>query len=147
MISIVIGCDPNATDRKFEFIEHMEKNGFDVTDLGSNDPIYPNTAIKVAKAVAANEYDRGILLCGTGIGMSIAANKVKGAYAALISDAYSAERASKSNNANIGCFGAFTLGSHLAIKLLDIWLSSEFIFGTPSEEKINSIIKYEQRGN
>ena len=73
--------------------------------------IYANVAIKVAEAVSRKEYDRGILICGTGLGVSIAANKVKGAYAALITDVYSAERARKSNNANIACFGAFTLGS------------------------------------
>lgn len=78
-----------------------------LTDFGSDDPIYANVAIKVAEAVSRKEYDRGILICGTGLGVSIAANKVKGAYAALITDVYSAERARKSNNANIACFGAF----------------------------------------
>ncbi len=72
--------------------------------------IYANTAIKVAEAVARKSFDKGILICGTGIGMTISANKVVGAYAALLTDCYSAERASKSNNANIACFGAFTIG-------------------------------------
>lgn len=82
-----------------------------LTDFGSDDPIYANVAIKVAEAVSRKEYDRGILICGTGLGVSIAANKVKGAYAALITDVYSAERARKSNNANIACLVPLPLES------------------------------------
>lgn len=91
-------------------MQYLGQKGFLLTDFGSDDPIYANVAIKVAEAVSRKEYDRGILICGTGLGVSIAANKVKGAYAALITDVYSAERARKSNNANIACFGAFTIG-------------------------------------
>ena len=89
-MKIAIGCDPNAQEAKEELIKYMEqKNYGEITDFGSDDPIYANTAIKVAEAVASKEYDRGILICGTGIGVSIAANKVSGAYAALLSDVYS----------------------------------------------------------
>ena len=91
-MKIVIGCDPNAQEAKEKIIKYIEKNGYgEVTDFGSEDPIYANVAIKVAEAVAAKEFDRGILICGTGIGVSLAANKVKGAYAALAADVYSAE--------------------------------------------------------
>jgi ribose 5-phosphate isomerase B len=83
MHSIAIGCDPNAAEAKKELIDYLTKKGYKVTDMGSDDPIYANIAIKVATAVANNEYDRGILICGTGIGVSIAANKVRGARAAL----------------------------------------------------------------
>ena len=87
-MKIAIGCDPNAQQAKEELMKFIETKGYgELTDFGSEDPIYANTAIKVAEAVAAGEYDRGILICGTGIGVSIAANKVKGAYAALLSDA------------------------------------------------------------
>ena len=92
-MKIAIGCDPNAQEAKEEIIKYIEAKGYgEVTDFGSDDPIYANVAIKVGEAVASKEYDRGILICGTGIGVSIAANKVKGAYAALVSDVYSAQR-------------------------------------------------------
>ena len=78
-MKIVFGCDPNATEFKLQLMEYVKGLGHEVADLGSDDPIYANTAIEVAKAVAAKEYDRGIIVCGTGIGVSIAANKVKGA--------------------------------------------------------------------
>ena len=77
-MKIVFGCDPNATEFKLQLMEYVKGLGHEVADLGSDDPIYANTAIEVAKAVAAKEYDRGIIVCGTGIGVSIAANKVKG---------------------------------------------------------------------
>ena len=84
---IAIGSDPNAESAKIELIKHIEKGGYgEVVDFGSPDPIYANTAIQVAESVAKGEYDKGILICGTGIGVSIAANKVQGAYATLVSD-------------------------------------------------------------
>lgn len=103
-MKIAIGCDPNAEEAKQEIIAYIEKKGYgEVTDFGSEDPIYANVAIDVAEHVASGEYDRGVLICGTGLGVSIAANKVKGAYAALVSDVYSATRARLSNDANIVC--------------------------------------------
>ncbi|WP_066685794.1 RpiB/LacA/LacB family sugar-phosphate isomerase [Christensenella intestinihominis] len=147
MYTIAIGCDPNAQEVKAFIISSLEKKGYSVKDFGSTDPIYANVAIQVAEAVAQKEYDRGILICGTGIGVCLAANKVKGAYAALISDVYSAERAQKSNNANIACFGAFTLGNRLMEKLIDVFLSSEYTPGGPSQKKIDRIYAYESRNN
>ena len=144
MHTIAIGCDPNAARLKDELIAHLRRQGYPVTDMGSDDVIYPNTAARVARAVAAGEYDRGILLCGTGLGMSIAANKVRGAYAALISDCYSAERARRSNNANIACIGAFSVGSALAKKLADTFLTSEYTPGTPSEPKVAKIVELDE---
>lgn len=92
-MKIAIGCDPNAEEAKQEIIAYIEKKGYgEVTDFGSEDPIYANVAVDVAEHVASGEYDRGVLICGTGLGVSIAANKVKGAYAALVSDVYSATR-------------------------------------------------------
>jgi ribose 5-phosphate isomerase B len=110
MKKIAIGCDPNASAMKVAIVEHLKTQGLECEDYGSDDPVYANTAIRVAEAVASGRHERGILICGTGIGVSIAANKVPGAYAALVTDSYSAERAAKSNNANIICFGAQTLG-------------------------------------
>lgn len=106
-------------------------------------PIYAHTAVKVAEAVAAKEYDRGILICGTGIGVSIAANKVKGAYAALISDVYSAQRARLSNDANIACMGAFTTGNKVRELLVDAFLGNEFVPGCSSQPKVDAFVKYD----
>ena len=142
MHRIAIGCDPNAAEAKNALIEFLLKKGYDICDFGGDDPIYANVAFSVSKAVASKEYDRGVLLCGTGIGMSIAANKVNGAYAALISDAYSAERARMSNDANIACFGAFTLGIRLMERLAETFLSSEFEQGCSSQPKVDRIHEY-----
>ena len=123
----------------------MESKGYgEITDFGNEDPIYANTAIAVAEAVAAKKYDRGILLCGTGIGVSLAANKVKGAYAALISDVYSAKRARLSNDANIACLGAFTTGNKLREELIDAFLTNEFVPGCSSQPKVDAFVAYEK---
>ena len=144
-MKIAIGCDPNAENENRTLMKFIEDKGLgEVEDFGSTDPIYANVAIKVGEAVASKEFDRGILLCGTGLGVSIAANKVKGAYAALITDVYSAERARKSNNANIACFGAFTIGIRLMERLAETFLSSEFIPGCASQPKIDRIAAYER---
>ena len=144
MHKVAIGCDPNATQAKEALIEYLSKKGYSLTDFGSDDPIYANVAVKVASAVANGEYDRGILICGTGLGVSIAANKVKGAYAALLTDVYSAERARKSNDANVACFGAFTIGIRLMEKLAETFLSSEFEPGCASQPKVDQIRAYER---
>ncbi len=143
MHTVAIGCDPNAAQAKQDLIKFLTGKGYQVTDLGSDDPIYANIAVKVASAVAKGEYDRGILICGTGLGVSIAANKVKGAYAALLSDVYSAERARKSNDANVACFGAFTIGIRLMEKLAETFLTSEFEPGCASQPKVDGIRAYE----
>lgn len=143
-MKIAIGCDPNAQKEKEEIISYIQKKGYgEVTDFGSEDTVYANTAFKVAGAVAAKEFDRGILICGTGIGMSIAANKVKGAYAALVSDVYSAQRARLSNDANIACMGAFTTGPKVRELLVDAFLGNEFVEGCPSQPKVDAYVKYD----
>jgi ribose 5-phosphate isomerase B len=145
IMKIAIGCDPNAQEAKEQLMKFMESKGYgEITDFGSEDPIYANTAIAVAEAVAAKEYDRGILLCGTGIGVSLAANKVKGAYAALLSDVYSAKRARLSNDANIACLGAFTTGNKLREELIDAFLTNEFVPGCSSQPKVDAFIAYEE---
>jgi len=143
-MKVIFGCDPNATMLKEELMSLAQKLGHEVVDFGSDDPIYANTAIKVAEAVADGQGDRGILLCGTGIGMSIAANKVKGAYAALLTDVYSAQRAVLSNNSNIACIGAFTIGNMLARTLLETWLGLEFDPNCRSRDKVERYKEYDQ---
>jgi ribose 5-phosphate isomerase B len=147
MKTIAIGCDPNAASLKELLKKHLKELGFESEDYGSDDTVYANVAFKVAEAVAAGKHDRGILICGTGIGMSIAANKVPGAYAALVSDAYSAERAAKSNNANIITLGAFTIGVETAKLLVKVWMQSQWTPGTASEPKVQRYMAYDkQRG-
>lgn len=143
MHKVAIGCDPNAADAKKALIKYLQGKGYQVTDLGSDDPIYANIAFQVSSAVVNGEYDRGILICGTGIGVSISANKVPGARAALVTDVYSAERARKSNDANVACFGAFTIGIRLMEKLAETFLTSEFEPGCASQPKVDRITQYE----
>ncbi len=144
MSTIAIGCDPNARELKTALMAHLAGLGYQCEDYGSDDPVYANTAIRVAEAVAAGRHERGILMCGTGIGVSIAANKVTGAYAALVTDPYSAERASKSNNANIICFGAQTIGVEVAKSLVTIFLGSTYTPGGRSQPKVQRIYDYEK---
>lgn len=142
MKKIAVGCDPNASDLKEAIKEHLSDLSYEWDDYGSDDPIYANAAIRVAEAVASGKHDRGILICGTGIGMCIAANKVPGAYAALCSDTYSTERSRKSNNANIMTLGAQVVGPELAKSLVTIWMNSEYTPGGRSEPKIQRIYEY-----
>jgi len=145
-MKVAVGCDHNALELKNAICEFLKEKGVEFKDFGvmTKDPIdYPDKAKEVAEAVARGEFDRGILLCGTGIGMAIAANKVKGIRAACCHDIYSAERARKSNNAQIMTMGAFVIGVELAKMLVDAWLRSEFQGGRslPKVEKIMQIEK------
>ncbi|MCX6333138.1 MAG: RpiB/LacA/LacB family sugar-phosphate isomerase [Bacteroidia bacterium] len=144
-ITVAIGCDPNAAVLKNVIISQLEGLGYIIKDYGSEDPIYARVAFAVGEAVAAHKFDRGILLCGTGIGMSIAANKVPGIYAALCSDTYSAERAIKSNNSNVLTLGAFTTGTEVAKQIVRIWMESMWQPGTTSEPKVACYVEYAKR--
>jgi ribose 5-phosphate isomerase B len=144
-LTVAIGCDPNASALKDIIVSQLKGLGYSVKDFGSEDPIYAMVAFAVGEAVAAHEYDRGILLCGTGIGMSIAANKVPGIFAALCSDTYSAERAIKSNNANILTIGAFTTGVEIAKQIVRVWMESIWQQGTTSEPKVACYVEYARK--
>lgn len=138
---VAIGSDEAGFRLKGLLIGLLEEEGFAVTDFGcdSEDPVdYPDVAFEVAKAVARGEHDRGILICGTGIGMSIAANKVPGVRAAQAHDAYSAERARKSNDAQILALGARVIGPELAKSVVRTWLAAEFA-GGGSTRKVGKI--------
>lgn len=143
-MKIAIGCDPNATDFKRQLIPFVEDLGHEVVDYGSDDPIYANTAIELAEDVASGKVDRGILICGTGIGVSVAANKVKGAYAACIHDVYQAQRAALSNDANIITMGAQVMGIELAKVMVKEYLSVTFDPNSRSYPKVKRIQEYEQ---
>lgn len=144
-MKIAFGCDPNAVEFKSELMKYVEELGHTVVDYGSDDPIYANVAIQVANEVAAGNCNRGILLCGTGIGVSIAANKVKGAYAACVNNVYQAQRAMRSNNANIITMGAQVIGEELAKCLVKEYLQADFDYRSRSVPKVDSIIQYERR--
>lgn len=143
-MKIVMACDPNATAYKQEMIEFVKGLGHEVTDFGSNDPIYANVAIRAAEAVAAKEFDRGILFCGTGIGVMLAANKVKGAYAANVLNVYSAKRACLSNNCNIITLGSQVTGNMLAKELIAAYLSCTYSYNERSGKKVDAIVNYEK---
>lgn len=143
-MKIAIGCDPNATELKEVVKSHLNTLGHEWEDFGSEDPIYANVAFTVGEAVAGGKCDRGILLCGTGIGMSIAANKVPGVTAALCSDVYSTVRSIKSNNVKIMALGAFTTGRELAKSLVSTWMETQWTPGTPSEAKVQRIDDYDK---
>ena len=126
---IAIGCDHGGIVLKPAVLEYLKNKGMEVTDFGTFDTAsvdYPLYAKKVAEAVASGEADKGILLCGTGIGMSIAANKVKGIRAAVLSDEFSAAACSAHNDANILCLGGRVVSPEKAVKLTDLWLTTPF---------------------
>lgn len=142
-MKLAVGCDPNAESFKREMIEFLRSMGHEVCDFGSDDVIYANVAVKVAEAVAAKEYERGILFCGTGIGVMLAANKVKGAYAANICNVYSAKRACLSNNCNIVTIGCQVTGNMLAKEMLAAYLGCNYVRNERSGEKVDAIVNYE----
>ena len=124
-----IGTDHAGFEVKPFVIEYLQKKGIEVEDLGtySTESVdYPDFAHKVAEAVLANEGTKGILICGSGIGMSLAANKHTGIRAALCHDYYTAEMARRHNDANVLCFGARIVGLGVIESILEAWLSTEF---------------------
>lgn len=126
---IAIGSDHGGFNLKQEVMKHLEERGLKYKDFGTYDTNschYPVYAKAVAKAITSGECERGILICGTGIGISIAANKVKGIRASLCSDTYSAKMTRKHNNSNILCMGERVLGVGLALDIVDAWLDTEF---------------------
>jgi ribose 5-phosphate isomerase B len=146
--SIAVGADDAAFELKAKIVEHLKSKGIPVEDYGVDKPdpsiLYPDVALTVAKAVAAGKHDRGILMCGTGIGVAITANKVPGIRAAVCHDSYSAERSRKSNDCQIMTMGARVVGEELAKHLVDIWLASEYQGGrsAPKVERMKEIDKH-----
>ena len=126
---IAIGCDHGGFELKKEIIKHLEERNIEYKDFGcdSMDSVdYPEYGKKVAEAVAAGECEKGILICGTGIGISIAANKVKGIRAALCTDCFMAEATRQHNDANVLALGGRVVGAGLALKIVDTFLDTEF---------------------
>lgn len=141
---IAIGCDEAGLPLLNVIREYLSEHDIPVQDFGvfTPDPVdYPDIALQVAESIASGECERGVLVCGTGIGMSITANKVPGVRAAQCHDTYSAERARKSNNAQVIAMGARVIGPELARSIIRTWLDSEFSAGrsAPKVAKINEV--------
>ncbi|EAG9261959.1 ribose 5-phosphate isomerase B [Listeria monocytogenes] len=146
-MKIAIGCDEMGYELKQTLIARLKEKNIEFTDFGSFEDekvLYPSIAEKVALEVKNNDFDRGILICGTGIGMAITANKIHGIRAAQIHDSYSAERSRKSNDAHIMTMGALVIGPSLAVSLLDIWLDSDFSGGR-SQAKVDLMEEIDQK--
>lgn len=146
-MKIAIGADHGGFELKEEIKKFLIESGYNVTDFGINTskPIdYPDIAYPLSMAVARGEYERGILICGTGIGMSLVANKVKGIRAALCSDVYSARYSIRHNNANILTFGGRVLGKDLAKEIVGVWVEEKFSNKERHIRRINKILKIEE---
>lgn len=141
---IVVGADHLGLPLKDVVRDYLREKGYEVDDLGVTDagPVdYPDIGRSVAETIAEGRYERGILICGTGAGMAIVANKVPGVRAVAVNDPYTAERAVASNNAQVITMGSQIVGPEVAKKLVDIWLVSEFQGGrsAPKVAKIDQL--------
>lgn len=146
-MKISLGCDEAAYDLKMAIKEHLEKQGHAVVDNGAQageTVLYPDVAVKTCERVTSKECDRGILVCGTGIGMAMTANKVPGIRAAVCHDPFSTERSILSNDGNVMCMGARVIAPQLALYLLDIWMGLEFKDGS-STPKVERMIHYDNQ--
>ncbi len=146
-MKIYIACDHAAIEMKNEIAQYLSEKGYDVSDLGigTGEKIdYPVSAERVARNVSKDAGSRGILICGTGIGMSIAANKVKGIRAAAVSEVYSAKLTRIHNNTNVICFGARVIGIETAKMIVDAYLEAEFEDGGRHAQRVALIDKLEE---
>ena len=146
-MKIALGADHGGVDLKNEIKSYLETNGYEVKDFGTNtydSCDYPDIAQPVAEAVAAKEFELGILVCGTGIGIGIAANKVPGVRAALCSDTFSAHATREHNNANILTLGQRVVGVGLALDIVKTFLNAEFE-GDRHLKRIDKITKIEEK--
>jgi ribose 5-phosphate isomerase B len=146
MTTIGLGSDDAGGALRRVVGEHLRALGYAVDDAGVDDASrhYPSVAFEVAEKVAAGAYERAILICGTGLGVAIAANKVPGVRAATCHDTYTAKRARRSNDAQILTMGARVIGSMAALEVVDAWLASEFEGGR-SAPKVKALSDYEER--
>jgi ribose 5-phosphate isomerase B len=143
-LRIAIDCDETAMGLKQILYDHLKRQGIPITDLdylGREKADYPDIGYHLAQEIRKGHYDRGILLCGTGLGMAMIANKVEGVFAGTCHDVYSAERLKKSNDAQVLTMGARVIGPELAKMIVDAWLHSEFQGGgsLPKVEKMRRL--------
>lgn len=146
---IVIACDHAGFPLKNEVISVVEQSGFDVTDLGTYglEPVdYPDYAEKLGNAIVNKQADRGILICGSGVGACIAANKIKGVYAAVCHDTYSARQGVEHDNMNVLCLGARIIGEETAKELVKAFLSATFSTEERHRRRVAKIVRLEKYG-
>jgi len=144
-MKIALGADHGGFLLKEEVKKHLENKGYEFKDFGAyseESTDYNEFGIAVAEAVSNNEYDRGILICGTGIGMSIMANKVNGIRAALVHDLFTAKATRLHNDSNVLAMGGRVIGGGLALEIVDLWLETEFSEQERHERRIHKINKY-----
>ena len=144
-MKLAIGNDHVAVEMKNEIKEYLEAKGYEVVDMGTNKPgsfDYPISGYKVAKTVASGEADLGICICGTGLGISLAANKVKGIRACVCSEPYTARMSRQHNNCNVLCFGARVVGIEMAKMIVDEWLEASFM-GERHQRRVDMIMEIE----
>lgn len=148
-MKIGIGNDHAALEMKNQVMEYLEEKGYEVINYGTNTPEscnYPEFGEKVGRSVVSGEVDCGILICGTGVGISLAANKVKGVRAVVCSEPYSAKLSKQHNNTNILAFGARVVGIELAKMIIDEWLGAEFEGGR-HQTRVDMIMAIENKDN
>ena len=145
-MKIAIGCDHGALELKDLMVAHLQKQGHEVKDFGTytkESCDYPEFAAAAAKAVAAGECDKGIVLCTTGIGVSITANKIKGIRCALLSDVMSARMTREHNDTNVMAIGAGVVGQMLALEIADTWLGTQFSGEARHQRRIDKVMALE----
>ncbi len=139
-MKIVVACDHAGFPQKETVLDVVRSSGYDALDLGTNstDPVdYPDYAEKLGRVIQAGEADRGVLLCGSGVGASIAANKIKGVYAAVCHDTYSAHQGVEHDDMNVLCLGGRILGPELIREIVATFLRARFMGNNPGEERHN----------
>ena len=146
-MKISIGCDHGALALKNKMVAHLTAKGHEVKDFGTYTPDscdYPEFAAAAARAVASGECEKGIVLCTTGIGVSISANKVDGIRCALLSDPWSAKMTRLHNDTNMMAMGAGVVGENLALEIADIWLGTEFSGEARHQRRIDKVMALEK---
>ncbi|MBO5598920.1 MAG: ribose 5-phosphate isomerase B [Oribacterium sp.] len=142
-MKLVIGNDHSSVDMKKEIMQYLEEKGIEMIDVGTNSTDsfnYPISGYRVGKMVAEGKVDGGIAICGTGVGISLACNKVDGVRACCCSEPYSAEMSKRHNNANVICFGARVIGIETAKQIVDAWINAKFEGGR-HETRVNMIME------
>ena len=146
-MKISVGCDHGALTLKNKVVEHLKKNGHEVMDFGTHTAAscdYPEFAAAAAKAVASGECEKGIVLCTTGIGVSIAANKVDGIRCALLHETWSAKMTRLHNDTNMMAMGAGVVGENLALEIVDTWVGTEFSGEERHQRRIDKLMALEK---
>ena len=146
-MKIAIGCDHGALTLKNSLITHLEGCGYEVEDFGTyteKSCDYPDFAAAAAQAVAAGKCDRGIVLCTTGIGVSVTANKIKGIRCALLSDPWTAKMTRLHNDTNMMAMGAGIVGENLAYEIVDTWIGTEFSHNERHQRRIDKVMALEK---